>query len=256
MRSVPAHALWQTQWQPRTSFRALFQRLALSVAKSEEPQDYELKDLQRPIRSRKTSREELSCPHNTISDIAVLFPSTYDTPRVPNSSRASPASVPCSPSPTLNISDSTTTTQRARQPEQKTAALFSEYQAPEPSEEAHRPSETSDIAHTASKDDPTSAPEIPSAPHKSKASYRTTTELLIRKLSFQCLVREIAHTTRTFLSIPGTSSIIPSISDMAVGPDSPSVLLSTSYSPHRVSNSPEQLRTVFRSPQEIRSQLQ
>ena len=193
---APAPVHWQTQWQPRTSFLALFQHLALSVTKSGAPH---------------TSRR-----------IPLTPPSTYDTPRVSDLSRASPASVLRSPSPTLDSSDSTTTLQLARHPERNTVALFSRFQAPEPSEEVHRASETSDIAHAASKDDPTPAPEIPSAPPKSKANYCTTTKLLIRKSSFQHLVRGIAHTMRTFLGIPGTSSVIPSSSDMAGGPDSPS----------------------------------
>ena len=121
-------------------------------------------------------------PH-TSRRITLSSPSTYDTPRVTDSSRTSPASVLRSLSPTLDISDSTTTPQRSRQPEQNTATVFSGYQA------------------------------------------HTTTELLIRISPFQRLVREIAHTTWTFLGIPSTSS-----------------------------SSPEQPRTVSRGPQEIRRQ--
>ena len=128
MRLVPAPAHWQTQWQPRTSFRALFQHLALSVTKSEEPQDYQLKELQLPICNCATLLKALSCSRNTTSDIAVLFPSTYNTPRVPDSSRAAP---------------------RAHHPERNTAALFSGYQALESTEQSHKPAEHPDFIYAA-----------------------------------------------------------------------------------------------------------
>ena len=88
------------------SFPALFQHLALSVTKYEEPQDYELKDPQLLIRSCATPLEALSHPCNTANDITIPFPSVHDTLRVPNSSHAAPASIPRSPSATLDISDS------------------------------------------------------------------------------------------------------------------------------------------------------
>ena len=105
-RSVPAHAHWRTQWQPKVSFLALFQHLALSVTKYEEPQDYELKDPQLLICSCATPLEALSHPCNTANDITIPFPSVHNTLRVPNSSHTAPASIPRSPSPTLDISNS------------------------------------------------------------------------------------------------------------------------------------------------------
>ena len=95
-----------------------------------------------------TKRSKSRASHVS-SGITLSPPGIYDTPRVTDSSHASPASVPRSPSLPSNTPDSSITPQLARRPERNAATRFNRYEVPVPTEKSCKPAEHPDFVYAA-----------------------------------------------------------------------------------------------------------